>query len=210
MPEICHSPIVLTNANASEHLIKPCDSWKCPVCSRRKKRELEKKIKIACDGKTLRHLVLTLKDDEDLMTKWNSFKTQLQKRGKLKEYIWVKEFQERGVRHLHILIFEFIRYELVNRYWEGRTSIKFVRGNKNYITKYLGELDAQELFNPGEKRFSTSRGLFVPQKCSIPRPGYTYVRLSSESYIECTVQHFQDYYILKELYWDIVKDLSFD
>ncbi len=159
--EMCPHPTFFIHKSTGKRIAVRCGSWDCPVCLKWKAWKLKKRIDKAIVGKDVRHLTLTIPDNTYPITEmFNNLRTQLGKRGKCKAYFWVKEFQERGVRHLHVIFFEYIHYTEIKTYWEGNIKIKRVRGSAGYLTKYLAKMEAQELFMKGERRYSSSRGFF--------------------------------------------------
>lgn len=165
--EKCPTPSMFNHPGTNRWVVVPCNQWKCPVCCKRKAWKLKKRIDRAIKQLTVRHLTLTIPDNTyDITGSFNNLRTQLRKRGKCKVYFWTKEFQERGVRHLHVLLFEYIHYTEIKTYWEGNIKIKLVKGNASYLTKYLTKVEEQRLFDKGERRYSSSRGFLE----AIPEP----------------------------------------
>lgn len=166
--EKCPTPSFLIHKSTGKVHAVPCNRWKCPVCCERLKWRLRKRLNIALKDKTVRHLTLTIPDDTiDICEKFNNLRTQLRKRGKLQNYFWCKEFQDRGVRHLHVLIFEYIHFGEIQPYWSDENhqyhmKIRLMRNDhaKDYLTKYIGDVEHQNLFCKGERRYSSSRNFF--------------------------------------------------
>jgi len=159
--EICPNPNVFVSKDTHRAIAVPCNLWKCPVCAKRKAWKLKKRIDRAIHQRDVRHLILTIPDNSyNITDMFNNLRTQLRERGKCKSYFWVKEFQERGVRHLHVILFEYIHYTEIKTYWEGNIKIKLVKGSASYLTKYLSKTESQELFEKGERRYSSSRNFF--------------------------------------------------
>lgn len=159
--EKCLNPNVFVSKDNQQAIAVPCNLWKCPVCASKKAWKLKKRVERAITQKDVRHLILTIPDDSyDITEMFNNLRTQLRERGKCKVYFWVKEFQKRGVRHLHVMLFEYIHFTEIKTYWEGEIKINRVKGSASYLTKYLSKSESQELFEKGERRYSSSRNFF--------------------------------------------------
>jgi hypothetical protein len=160
----CPTPHFIRNKDTGKVITVPCGSYKCPVCIIRKAWKLRFTLRRAIQNKKVRHLVLTIPDNSyDITSMFNNLRTQLRERGKFKEYFWAKEFQERGVRHLHVLLFDYIHFTEIKTYWlpdrPDGVKIKLFRGHPDYICKYMGDIEKNDLFDVYERRYSSSRGL---------------------------------------------------
>lgn len=164
--ERCPSPVFFYHPSSGKSVAVGCMRWKCPVCAPklawRLKLRLDEAVKFL--GKRVRHLILTIPDNTyDITGMFNNLRTQLRKKkngGVMKEYFWTKEFQSRGVRHLHVLVFSYINIRKIEQYWDGFARIKDFRGHPSYLTKYLAFPDeaTNTMFVKGERRYSSSRG----------------------------------------------------
>lgn len=168
----CPNPVYFVNKKSHKINKGDCGSWHCSVCTRKKARKVQRRAiraAIRIPG-FVRFLTLTCKTDENIMEDWNNLLTQLRKQEYIDQYFWVKEFQVRGTRHLHIIFWgKFIPWTTIKKYWEG--NIKIEKGNRktlHYLVKYLGDVEKQELFDKGERRYSSSRGFFEQVAKKIP------------------------------------------
>lgn len=161
----CPTPVYFVN---SDHKIikKGCGNWRCSVCAKTKASRTQYR---AIQGASrisgfVRMLTLTLIDssyEKTMMKDWNNLLTQLKKQGYVTHFFWVKEFQERGVRHLHVIFWgRFTPWEIIKKYWSGSIDIRQIRGRgaHRYVMKYLGDSEKQRLFNKNERRYGYSQG----------------------------------------------------
>lgn len=122
-------------------------------------------------------LTLTLQenvDDSNLMMFWNRLRASLRKYGVKFQYLWIKEFQKNGQRHLHVLLDKWVRKGLIKRLWLKATDytsyiIKInhrpIRTAAGYVSKYITkDVQREERYNPGERRYSFSRGFNLPPR----------------------------------------------
>lgn len=166
----CPTPIYFTNLKTHRIIKKGCGDWHCPVCAKSKTlrlRSLATKAAqcVGIEAGFARFLTLTLPNEYwkyDIKSDWNNLRTILTRKGYLKHYFWVQEFQERGARHLHIVIWgRYIPWQTIKKYWVGSVDIQQRQGSPiRYLMKYLGDSEKQELFDKGERRYSSDRGFF--------------------------------------------------
>lgn len=182
----CPTPVYFTNKKSHKIIKRGCGSWDCPVCAKKKSSKIQRKAIQAGQKQAgfIRFLTLTVKSDENIMGDWNNLLTQLRKQKYIDSFFWVKEFQERGERHLHIIFWgKFIPWQNIKKYWDGNIKINKGRGSPlRYIVKYLGDSEKQELFNKGERRYSASDGFFEHLEKKTPTYEWELVGSWSEEY----------------------------
>lgn len=153
----------------------PCGKWTCPYCGPRKKAKLLDEIGfggevIQTKGRRWRFLTLTLStkvDGRQIDLYFARFRAILHKHGYRPVYFKIKEFTEKGQRHLHILIDVFIPFNFLQYAWKTATEgssfwvhIKKaqVRRAAGYMAKYLTKQTVfSHQFDKGEHRYSFSR-----------------------------------------------------
>lgn len=178
----CPTPVGRYVSKEGWSIPAPCNSWRCPVCSKVKKNKVVDRVH---DGQVLlsqdetlhpdfrffRFLTLTQATDDDtpIMTAWARFRAYFAKKGIKFVYFGVKEFTKNGKRHLHILVNRYLRFEDLKyawllatkgnsyRVWINRVDIKSGAG---YITKYMAKTLQHEMFKRGERRYFHSRGIY--------------------------------------------------
>lgn len=166
----------------------PCGKWDCPHCSKVKKNKLLDRVTACFKGERVRMWTLTIREgcnDEQIGKAWARVRSNLSKQGFIAvKFFWVKEFQENGQRHMHVLISARVDWnqETLKRYWHLATEktswqtdrtegTEDLRTPAGYISKYMtkgfcgGEMEHH--FNRKERRYGTSRG-FPPTP---PPPG---------------------------------------
>lgn len=209
-PKKCRKPLILMNKNGLKPIIKPCGLWNCEYCGSRKQKDLRQKVKIAFQGKKVRMITLTILDDEDIDEQFNTFNTAMHNRGYLIRYFKRKEFQRRGVRHLHILTDDFIPKSIIKSLWPGRAHIEYMRdGSALYVTKYLTCNEDYELYDKGERRYTHSKGLFQQNFCKLHFPGYEYVHLNDEERAFFVEEYEEKFKERVRIYLDKIKHVSF-
>lgn len=171
----CSSPSFFVHTETGKIAKIPCNRWQCDHCSYVKARRLEKVLNTALVQQVREHkglirvMTLTLKEDlggKYITQEFNRFMSGLKKHGYKLTYFWAKEFQERGARHLHVIVFKFIPQHLIQSLWKvGWASIKRgSRGAAKYLTKYLSKGAGDERYLKNERRYCCSRGFLAPQK----------------------------------------------
>jgi hypothetical protein len=134
-----------------------CNSWDCYCCGYRMRQNLVEEIqRITSQRPELsRLLTLTLDpatapdDQEDqhkyITERWNALRTRLRREIGDFSFIWVREEQENGLPHLHILVSRYLPQEIVSRSWAelggGEVvdirKIDHVDKAAHYVGKYL-------------------------------------------------------------------------
>lgn len=149
-------------------------SWTCPVCGERNKRRFlyclnEASKRMMSQGYRFRGLTLTLGPEAKNMMMgkyWNRFRTSLKKSGYAFEYLWVKEFQENGKLHYHVLITAFIPWGVIRSYWklatDGTSYIVWIaKAQVGHTAAYMAKYIAKDLttapFRKGERRYGMSK-----------------------------------------------------
>lgn len=134
-----------------------CGSWECRCCGHRMKMNLLEEIDrvVAQRPELSRLLTLTVDPDnyvnpeyahEEIGEAWNQLRTALQEKYDSISYIWVREEQENGYPHLHILVSRFLPQDEVARLWKQTGAGRIVdirqveaRNAGHYIAKYLAK-----------------------------------------------------------------------
>ncbi len=199
-PFCCHyikSAFISTDEKGKGYLVQikglPCNLWSCPVCGPKKAMRLKYILIDIIKLNNLDHiLTLTLKPDRIpekylhpikktgyfITYLFNRFRLTLQRKLKTKiKYVWVKEFQNNGNAHLHILVNRFLPERILRREWTriggGHSldiqQVRNIEAAAVYITSYItkGFKDAPLStggFLVNERRHSTSRSCQLPPK----------------------------------------------
>lgn len=121
-------------------------------------------------------LTLPLADqanDELITVYWHRFLASLRKYGIKPEYVWLKELNKRGRRHLHVLLNCYVKKGLAKRLWYAATNqtsyiVKInhrpIKSAAGYIAKYVTkDIEGSHAFKPKERRYSFSRGFCQPR-----------------------------------------------
>jgi len=152
-----------------------CDQWDCYCCGYRMRQNLIEEIKRITEERPQMSRLLTLTldpenappDQEERHTyiteRWNALRTRLKREVGDFSYIWVREEQENGLPHLHIIVSRYLPQEIVSEAWAelGGGEIvdirKINRAEKaaHYIGKYLTK-NAMSGFPDGIRRYGSS------------------------------------------------------
>lgn len=125
-------------------------------------------------------LSLTFSENLQDYSKANQhFKNWLKNYQNLK-YMAVKELQERGAIHYHLVVFDILKedvWQLITSWKHGRQNIKKIKNPyassiANYFMNYLGK--ENQLIESNKKVFTTSRNL--KQSYDIGTAGYDYLK----------------------------------
>lgn len=192
MAEYTHCPTpggYIRNIETGELIPLPCNKLTCPYCGPIRKARLLDDIAyggaiIQGQGRRWRFLTLTLStkvDGRNIDDYWTHFRANLhdwRKKQGLKspiQFFKVKEFTEKGQRHLHVLIDTFIPFNVIQHFWRLATNgtsfwvhIKKaqVKSAAGYMSKYMTKQTIlSNQFDKGERRYSFSRNF--PR---LPRP----------------------------------------
>lgn len=185
----CPTPIGRVFHEDGRTRLLPCNSWKCPYCSRIKRRKFQERVEqgIGEIPRNARFLTLTQADRDPtyIMDAWNRLRANLRKKGITFNYVWVKELTQRGNVHLHCLIDKYIPQRLLSEAWKRATGgisyivdIRAVRSSSNavkylckYITKSFDQI-GNYMFVRRERRygFSSWSGWNIPH---VKEPGWT-------------------------------------
>lgn len=98
--------------------------------------------------------------------RWNALRTEITDEFGSFSFIWVREEQESGLPHLHILVSRYIPYEWISRKWKELGAgeivdirkIERVEKAAHYIGKYLTK-DALSGLPSGSRRYSSSQDI---------------------------------------------------
>ena len=151
-----------------------CNSWECYCCGYRMRQNLVEEIeRITTQRPELsRMLTLTLDparapDDQGeqhyyITERWNALRTRLKREIGDFSYIWVREEQENGYPHLHVLVSRYLPQSEVEAAWDRAgmgdiVDIQRVEARKagHYIAKYLAK-DAMAHLPSGVHRYGSS------------------------------------------------------
>lgn len=155
-----------------------CGSWDCYCCGYRMRQNLIEEIqRVTASRPELRRLMtLTLNPDHApdsqerqhyyITERWNALRTAISREIGEFSFIWVREEQENGLPHLHILVSRFIPQQwLSNRWGElGGGEIVDIRHidrvekAAHYIGKYLTK-DALSGLPDGIRRYGSSQDI---------------------------------------------------
>jgi hypothetical protein len=155
-----------------------CNSWRCYCCGYRMRMNLVEEIeRVALERPEMSRL-LTLTLDPDTAPKhneqqhhyiterWNALRTRLRREIGDFDFIWVREEQESGLPHLHILVSRYLPQRAVSAAWEqlgggGVVDIRQIeRVDKaaHYVGKYLTK-DALTGMPKGIRRYGSSSSI---------------------------------------------------
>jgi len=153
-----------------------CGQWECACCGHRMKMNLLESIDRIVEERPELSRLLTLTVDpsrvvdreaahEEIGEAWNRLKSFLESRYGSFSYIWVREEQENGYPHLHVLVSRFLPHSEVAAAW-SRTGmgdvvdLRKVEARKagHYIAKYLAK-DAMATMPSGTHRYGSSADL---------------------------------------------------
>lgn len=184
----CPHPEYIRDLQTGEIIPINCNKWTCPYCGHIKKAKLLDNIAyggaiIQANGRRWRFLTLTLStrvDGRKIDLFWARFRANIhawaKKTGQhTPQYFKIKEFTEKGQRHLHVLIDTFLPFNMIQYFWRMATdgtsywvNIKKaqVKSAAGYMSKYMTKQTVlSDLFDKGERRYSFS--YHFPR---IPRP----------------------------------------
>jgi len=181
----CPSPIGKFTNVEGETVLTSCKSWKCPYCSRVKKKRLLDRVRVGFKGfRTYTATLTEVKrpDNESrarAITKhWNRLRSSLRKRGyNVERFFWSKEFKPlRGSSdptlypHLHVLLTADIPKALIEELWykaTDKTAYQIyydetcdVSNAGGYMAKYMTKSAFNDGFQKGERRYGFSHGHF--------------------------------------------------
>ena len=155
-----------------------CNSWDCYCCGYRMRQNLVEEIQRVCSERNelSRLLTLTLDpklapDDQEeqhrhITDRWNALRTAITDEFGSFSFIWVREEQDSGLPHLHILVSRYLPYQWVSGKWSDLGAgeivdirkIERVEKAAHYIGKYLTK-DAMSGLPSGAKRYSSSQDI---------------------------------------------------
>ena len=155
-----------------------CDSWECYCCGYRMRQNLVEEIaRIAQERPEMcRLLTLTLDPDRApdsqeeqhryITERWNALRTRLKREIGDFSYVWVREEQENGLPHLHIIVSRYLPQDTVSTAWSelGGGEIVDIRKvdrvdkTAHYVGKYLTK-EALSGFPDGIRRYGSSADL---------------------------------------------------
>lgn len=150
-----------------------CDSWDCVCCGHRMKMNLLESIDQLLEDRPELSRLLTLTVDpkrfpdreaahRDIGRAWNQLRTEIQQRYGDFSYVWIREEQDNGFPHLHVLVSRYLPQGKISSAWDriGAGSIVDIRQVEaraagHYIAKYLAK-DAMAHLPRGVRRYGSS------------------------------------------------------
>ena len=155
-----------------------CGSWECYCCGYRMRQNLVEEIsRVTAERPELSRLMTltldpaTAPDDQErqhyyITERWNALRTAISREIGSFSFIWVREEQEGGLPHLHILVSRYIDQRWLSRRWEslgggGVVDIRHIDHldrAAHYVGKYLTK-DALSGFPDGIRRYGSSRDI---------------------------------------------------
>jgi hypothetical protein len=155
-----------------------CNSWRCYCCGYRMRMNLVEEIqRVVSDRPSMSRLLTLTLDPETapdhneeqhryITERWNALRTRLRREIGDFDYIWVREEQESGLPHLHIIVSRYLPQATVSSAWKelgggGIVDIRQVeRVEKaaHYIGKYLTK-DALTGMPKGIRRYGSSSSI---------------------------------------------------
>lgn len=161
------------NTETGETAAYRCDSWDCACCGHRMKMNLLEGIDEAVQERPELSRLLTLTVDPSRFVDrraahrkigegWNRLKAALRSSHGRFSHIWVREEQESGWPHLHVLVSRYLPQSEVEAAWDRAgmgevVDIRRVEARKagHYIAKYLAK-DAMAFLPSGVHRYGSS------------------------------------------------------
>ena len=161
------------NTKTGETAAYRCDSWDCACCGHRMKMNLLEGINQAVEERPDLSRLLTLTVDpsrfvdrraahREIGKAWNRLKAALRSSHGRFSHIWVREEQENGYPHLHVLVSRYLPQSEVRAAWDRAgmgevVDIRRVEARKagHYIAKYLAK-DAMANLPSGVHRYGSS------------------------------------------------------
>jgi hypothetical protein len=159
-----------------------CDSWDCVCCGYRMRMNLVEELEqLVLERPEMRRLLTLTLDPEKLsgsvqhddgeqadyiMETWRKMRTYIRREYGDFSFVWVKEKQDNGNWHLHILVSRFLDQEWVSSAWAsigGGEIVDIQRVNRaekvaHYVGKYLTE-NALSGFPDGVRRYGSSEDI---------------------------------------------------
>lgn len=153
-----------------------CGSWDCYCCGYRMRENLVEEIdRVTAQRPAMRRMLTVTLDPETapptqerqhyyLTERWNALRTAIEREYPGFSFIWVREEQDSGLPHLHVLLDRYIPWKWVNRRFKelggGHVRIEEVnvRSAARYIGKYLTK-SATSGFPDGIRRYGSSRDI---------------------------------------------------
>lgn len=155
-----------------------CNQWNCYCCGYRMRQNLVEEIQRVCSERPELSRLLTLTLDPDLAPddqetqhayiteRWNALRTAITREIGSFSYIWVREEQDSGLPHLHILVSRYLPQDWLSRRWEelggGEVvdirQIERVEKAAHYIGKYLTK-SALTGMPDGTRRYGSSQDI---------------------------------------------------
>jgi len=153
-----------------------CKRWGCPRCGPKKAKRLRHAIiKAATQLEMRRFLTLTLdprhctaeESEKYIKACWAKLRVYLNRfNGESIDFIWVMERQKSGYAHLHILVDRYLPHSWIQKSWQAVGGGKFVNIKmvdihriSAYLSKYLTKELLLNYYQPGTRRYSTSRSI---------------------------------------------------
>lgn len=164
------------NAETGDTASFRCDQWECACCGYRMKMNLLEGIDRIVEKRPDLSRLLTLTVDPSRMDSrraahreigkaWNRLRSFIQSAYGDFSYIWVREEQENGYPHLHVLVSRFLPQGDVAAAWDRTgmgevVDIRSVEARKagHYVAKYLAK-DAMATMPAGTHRYGSSADL---------------------------------------------------
>jgi hypothetical protein len=155
-----------------------CNQWDCYCCGYRMRQCLIEEIQRVCSERPelSRLLTLTLDpqyapDDQEkqhayITQRWNALRTAISREIGEFSYIWVREEQDSGLPHIHILVSRFLPQDWLSRRWDELgggeivdiRQIERVEKAAHYIGKYLTK-SALTGMPDGIRRYGSSQDI---------------------------------------------------
>ena len=155
-----------------------CDQWDCYCCAYRMRCNLVEEIQRICSERPeiSRFLTLTLDPERAprsqlnqhryLTERWNALRTAINREFGDLSYIWIREEQDSGLPHIHILVSRYLPQGWVSSRWSelGGGEIVDIRAVErvdkaaHYVGKYLTK-NALSGLPDGIRRYGSSQDL---------------------------------------------------
>lgn len=155
-----------------------CGSWDCYCCGYRMRMNLIEEIARVCRERPEMSRLLTLtldpakapEGDEErhryITERWNALRTRLRREVGDFSFIWVREEQESGLPHLHVIVSRFLPQSVVSASWADLgggevvdiRQVDRVEKAAHYVGKYLTKHAMAEL-PEGTRRYGSSRDI---------------------------------------------------
>lgn len=196
------------NTETGETAPYRCNQWECACCGHRMKMNLLEGIDRVVEDRPELSRLLTLTVDPDRVVDreaahrdigeaWNRLRSYIQASYGDFSYIWVREEQQNGMPHLHVIVSRFLPQAEVSAAWSRAgmgevVDIRKVEARQagHYVAKYLAK-DAMAHMPSGAHRYGSSADIELEVRGGSDGEGESDWRLEAEDQITGVVVEAQ-------------------